>query len=219
MLLSTVFVAALPLLVTAAPTNDYGDACKRPTTTTTTTTTTTASSTAAPTNTPFTVISARSGSPVHLIPMEAYNRNITLGLGPSSYCPNPNLHCPPGTTTTFIVNDDVDVPGGQLLYVTARGALSYTAPHSGAIPPGAVSTGFVYEPGPSYGHFSFSGLGATGFLACPVAGAGTYGPFQVFAGIPDLGDADVPNHNVSQCLGFSALASPAAGPGAWEYTR
>lgn len=65
------------------------------------------------------------------------------------------------------------VPGGQQLYVTVRGALSYTRAHSGAIPPGAATVGFMNEPGPSYGHFSFNGLGATGFVACPVAGAST----------------------------------------------
>lgn len=103
MLFSAALVAALPLLVAAAPTKDHGDACPRSPPSSTTSTTT--SVTAAATPTPFTAISARSASPVHLRQIEAYNRNITIGLGPSSYCPDVVTDCPAGTTTTFIVND------------------------------------------------------------------------------------------------------------------
>jgi hypothetical protein len=118
MLLSAVLVAAIPLLATAAPAKDNGDTCHHPIHTTKTTNTTatssTASSTAAPTNSPFSAISARSASPVHLLPLEAYNRNITLGLGPSSYCPKPANHCPPGTGTVFIVNHGAAALGNFL---------------------------------------------------------------------------------------------------------
>jgi hypothetical protein len=55
-------------------------------------------------------------------------------------------------------------------------------------------------------------FGATGFIACPTVNGGIY---QVLA---NLKNATAPMGNVSQCLGFDALAADAPGLGAWEYT-
>ena len=168
------------------------------------------SSYAAPTPTPtpapgssyFGVISSRSASPIHLLPLTARNGKFYLGAGaPTSYCP-PNLPagaCPAGDSTVFSGGDGtlglgVVVPGGQQVYVAANGELSYTLPHSAAIPAGAVVDQFSKTaPGAhNLGTLSFE----TGFVACPVGGSGqgyqVYGQNQGFEASSD-------------CLGFSAL--------------
>lgn len=55
-------------------------------------------------STKFSVMSARSGSPIHLLPMNAAHGNFWLGESPSTFCPEPVEKvsgCPPGTTTRF----------------------------------------------------------------------------------------------------------------------
>lgn len=113
---------------------------------------------------------------------------------------------------TFPSKSD-EVPGGQMVYVAPDGSLSYTVAHSASIPPGSATTTFTHTPSnPSTGQlgtFGFTGLGATGFVACPLAGGSAY---QVFA--------DVSGKDWSQCIGFDALTSDytAAPVAAWEYT-
>lgn len=64
--------------------------------------------------------------------------------------------------------------------------------------------------------FGFTGLGATGFVACPLTNGSA--PWQIFAAVPGLDDKGVPGGNVSACLGFDALAETySEGPAAWEY--
>jgi hypothetical protein len=51
---------------------------------------------------PYTVMSARSGMPVHLLPMQARGFNFYLGGSPAVYCPQPPVtSCPSGETTIF----------------------------------------------------------------------------------------------------------------------
>lgn len=51
---------------------------------------------------PYGVISARSGSPVHLLPMQAREQNFYLGGSPATYCPQPPVtNCPSGMDTIF----------------------------------------------------------------------------------------------------------------------
>jgi hypothetical protein len=166
------------------------------------------SSYAAPSPTPapgsnyFGVIAARSASPIHLLPLTARNGKFYLGAGaPTSYCPPglPAGACPSGDNTVFSGGDGllglgVVVPGGQQVYVAKNGELSYTVPHSAAIPEGAVVDQFSKTaPGSNnLGTLDFE----TGFVACPVGGDGqgyqVYGQNQGFEASSD-------------CLGFSAL--------------
>lgn len=109
----------------------------------------------------------------------------------------------------ILVSLDVEVPGGQQLYVQKNGALAYTIPHSGAVPEGSYTSGFGYLENPHEGEvstWSFTGAGgATGLLACKTKD----GEYQVFA--------NVKGFQQTGCLGFDAAATKVKGPGAWEY--
>ncbi|KAL9595215.1 MAG: hypothetical protein Q9219_006581 [cf. Caloplaca sp. 3 TL-2023] len=174
--------------------------------------------------TPFGVIAARSASPIHLQPVNANGRAFWIGKDTATYCPLTNsTQCPTGTDTAFIVSGggaslDSQVPGGQLIYVAPSGALGFTQAHSAAFPTGSALQIFnatSAQSNGSLGVFTFEGLGATGFLACPVAADG---PYQVFADVDGLSDQDVPGGCKDECLGFGALTAPYGdGPAAWQY--
>ncbi|KAH8431953.1 putative IgE binding protein [Aspergillus melleus] len=187
---SSLFSFALPLLAAAAPTQDANPA--------------------------FGVMSSRSASPVHLLPMNAAGQHFYLGGQPSTYCPLPDgKGCPPGTSTVFAPGGgslNVMVPGGQQVYVNPDGALSFTQAHSAYIPPGSAQGPFKYEPGENFGHYTFNGWGASGFMACPTEDE----RWQVFAAIQN---ATVPSGDVGDCLGFSAMAVTGnQTAAAWQYT-
>ncbi|KAI5460444.1 hypothetical protein BGZ63DRAFT_424950 [Mariannaea sp. PMI_226] len=75
-----------------------------------------------------------------------YRRFIIGAASPSTYCGSSDRRqCPPGNTT--LVNGDMtflaaSVPGGQFIYVDARGAISYPSAHSSLRPPGSKIGGF-----------------------------------------------------------------------------
>ncbi|KAB8273009.1 hypothetical protein BDV30DRAFT_211330 [Aspergillus minisclerotigenes] len=170
---------------------------------------------AAPENPPFGVMSARSASPIHLLPMTASGQKFYLGGKTQSYCPLPeSKDCPPGTETVFSPGGyglNVNVPGGQQVYVDPQGALSFTQAHSAYIPEGSAVGPFTYKPGEQWGYYSFNGWGASGFMACPTED----NRWQVFAAVQN---ATVPKGNVADCLGFNALAPKAAKEAAaWQY--
>ena len=102
------------------------------------------------------------------------------------------------------------------MYITPGGEIGYTVPHSGLIPPRTLNCPFSYTkaPGAYIGRLLMfdAPFGATGLMACPTR---TQGIYQVFA---NLQNATVPLGNVSQCLGFDALAADVPDIGAWEYT-
>ncbi len=106
------------------------------------------------------------------------------------------------------------MPGGQQLFVTPHGEIGYTQAHSAYIPSGSVLCPFTYykELNAPVGVLSTQAFGARGFMACPTGGD----TWQVFA---NLNNATVPQRNVSECLGFDALAIDSTqNYAAWEYT-
>ena len=106
---------------------------------------------------------------------------------------------------------DVEVPGGQQIYVDPSGALSFTQAHSAFIPAGSALGGLQYEAGQPWSHYTFNGWGASGFMACPTDD----NRWQVYAAMQN---ATVPSGNVDDCLGFSAMALTYTGPvPAWQY--
>jgi hypothetical protein len=152
----------------------------------------------------FGVISARSASPVHLLPLQARGGKFYLGGGPpSSYCPVEVVGdaCPPGNTTVLVGGDKtlslgVVVPGGQEVYIGPDGAMSYTVAHSVFVPEGSVRDQWSREapatPTQGFGYLNFE----TGFVACPSAGNAT--DYQVF------GQVDSATFG-PDCLGFNML--------------
>ncbi|CAN9392346.1 unnamed protein product [Alternaria alternata] len=146
----------------------------------------------------FGVISSRSASPIHLLPLTARGNKFYLGGGATQ------LLLPGRTLSLGVV-----VPGGQQVYVAPDGALSYTTAHSAAIPAGSEQTGFSRTApanGNAFGYLNFD----TGFVACPAANVTADG-YQVFGQVASgatFGD---------DCLGFSALTVAVDQPGAWQY--
>ncbi|KAJ6113396.1 hypothetical protein N7523_006713 [Penicillium sp. IBT 18751x] len=192
-------------------------------------------------NAPFSVTAARSGSEIHFLPLTASGGHFWLGGKSQTYCPSSvGASCGKQDDTIIYGGNalDVVVPGGQQIYVDASGALSFTVPHSGYIPAGSSTGPFKYTPGASFGTWTYSGQGASGFMACPVPQApssssatpsATATPssvarrsaqpskWQVYAA---LQNATVPSGQVSDCLGFDALATGlniTSDQLAWEY--
>jgi hypothetical protein len=179
---------------------------------------------ATPANSPITLMSVRSASPIQYGQINASGQGFWIGKNTATYCPSgvSGLDCSTVNNSTTVVETGAvntasgaslydEVPGGQQLYVAKNGAVGYTIAHSAAIPSGAYTTGFVYTPpasGQPYGHLSFNAGGATGFLACPTTASGY--PYQIYA--------DVKGANTTNCLGFDAFAIPYTGAPAWQYT-
>ncbi|OQE28377.1 hypothetical protein PENSTE_c003G04326 [Penicillium steckii] len=183
------FALALPLLAAAAPVEQA--------------------------NPNFSVMAVRSASPIHYTQLNAAGQKFWLGGKTSSYCPHiDGLECPAGNQTVLASGGnalDVEVPGGQQVYVDPSGALSFTQAHSASIPPNSAVGSLSYVPGKPWAHYTFNGWNATGLMACPTED----NRWQVYAAMKN---ATVPQGNVGDCLGFSALALPYKGDvPAWQY--
>ncbi|KAH0550886.1 hypothetical protein GP486_007750 [Trichoglossum hirsutum] len=100
--------------------------------------------------------------------IEASAQGLYIGLnGPSTYCPSPPVpidQCPAGKETVFagLVSMDVEVPGGQMVYVDPAGVVGFTQAHSAFMPVGSTTGGFAYCS--KSRTLVFKGMG---FLACP----------------------------------------------------
>ncbi|KAK8183439.1 IgE-binding protein [Phyllosticta capitalensis] len=159
-------------------------------------------------------LSARSASPIHLQSINAAESAFWIGKPTSSYCPESVVeNCPAGNETIFAGGDntlflDVEVPGGQQVYVKPDGSLTYTVAHSAYMPEGSKSTGFHLNNGTSS-----SGLGSLtyglGWVACPTGNSTTGFPYQIYAAFV----------NKTGCLGFDFLTSNVLTDkvGAWQY--
>ncbi|KAJ5242043.1 uncharacterized protein N7469_000370 [Penicillium citrinum] len=175
----------------------------------------------------FGVTAARSGSPIHFLPLTASGSHFYLGGKSQTYTPE-GVPLNKATNDTILTGShylDVVVPGGQEIYVDASGALSFTQPHSAYIPEGSSEGPFKYTPGKDGGLGSWSY--GNGFIACPTSNA-TATPYsrrraasaakwQVFSAQKN---ATVPTGNINDCLGFDALTVPintTITQPAWEY--
>ncbi|KAI1450541.1 hypothetical protein F5Y02DRAFT_117842 [Annulohypoxylon stygium] len=136
--------------------------------------------------------------------------------GTSAYCPDEveGLDCSayPGSKTVFTGGNDtlyldVAVPGGQQVYIAADGSLSYTVPHSGALPEGANATGWRREMSESFGAPIVLGNNNQFWAICPVTeGEPRERTYQVFVGLGGEG-----------CLNTGVRTYTSSGPDAWEY--
>ena len=98
----------------------------------------------------------------------------------------------------------------NLLYVSANGALGFTAPNATAYPAGFIQGAFTatFDTSPDgSGRFYFLELTSTeevtalDWLACPIS---KKGPWQVFVDFEWLADDDVPGNCVEECEKFNA---------------
>ncbi|MCJ1359730.1 MAG: hypothetical protein MMC33_009732 [Icmadophila ericetorum] len=129
---------------------------------------------------------------------------------PSTYCPTsvvPNGTCPAGTQTVFANGGsalDVEVPGGQQVYIAPSGLLTYTRAHSSSYPPGSQFGGF----GALDGEYVITSPAGQGWLACPSSQvAQAYQIYADRAGHPD------------GCTDITLLLHSYTGPfAAWQYT-
>jgi len=161
----------------------------------------------------FTLLAARSASPIHLRPINAYQEGFWIGEPTQSYCPEQvGSGCPKGDTTTVAATTEsssismgVIVPGGQQVYIDpTNGAVKYTIPHSAYTPPGSIYDGWTLtESSNGVNFLSY----VDGIIFCPGTDDNTY---QMFASGPNTTFG--PN-----CLGASLVASNASEAGAWEY--
>ncbi|KAJ6150923.1 hypothetical protein N7470_007517 [Penicillium chermesinum] len=171
---------------------------------------------------PFSVTALRSGSPIHFAPLNAAGDRFYLGGKTVTFCP-----------------DDVGVPATRCLRTpsslppapcpsTWTSLAPWASPPltQSLCPPGSELGPFSYKPN-AFGNGNSEWTFGDGFMACPVPSNATASAstrrirrgaapvYQVFAA---RDDAFVPTGNVSDCLGFDALAVPANGTqGAWQY--
>ncbi|KAJ5321408.1 hypothetical protein N7476_004410 [Penicillium atrosanguineum] len=160
-------------------------------------------------NAPFGVTAAHSGSDIHFLPLTASGGHFWLGGKSQTYCPS-SVGASCGKQDDAIIYGgnalDVIVPGGQQIYVDGSGALSFTG-----------ASGFMACPVPQAPSSSSATPSAT---ATPLtAGRRSAQPsqWQVYAA---LQNATVPSGQVSDCLGFDALAmglNVTSDQLAWEY--
>ncbi|OJJ67902.1 hypothetical protein ASPBRDRAFT_47403 [Aspergillus brasiliensis CBS 101740] len=171
----------------------------------------------------FTVMSIRSGSPIQYLPLTAADTNFYLGGTTSTACPESVAEydaCPPGNETVIDYSNYLSSDYIQEIYVDPTGALKFVEAHTTYMPTGASTSTFCYTPGTTFGHWTYTGLGATGFMACPVDEDEEVngGAYQVFAA---MANATVPSGDVSDCLGFDAVAvewvSTGGSAAAWQY--
>ncbi|KAL8747140.1 MAG: hypothetical protein Q9184_007645 [Pyrenodesmia sp. 2 TL-2023] len=186
---------------------------------------------------PFTIKAYNSESAIHLMNITASYNKFWVGNVTGNRCPPPAVtkdapwaksnECPAGNETALEVTGtgeahlDVVVKGGQAIYLGPHAQLRFN--NAGVpLPADAIRMEFALSvnpipPSPEVSAFIYSGVGkASGYLACPVA---PEGPWQVFADLASIQNSWVPSGDVSDCIGFDALAmnytSPT--PAAYEY--
>ncbi|KAL2007415.1 hypothetical protein VTN00DRAFT_8853 [Thermoascus crustaceus] len=194
-------VSLLPLLAAAAPTNSTLAARQD--------------------KTPFTLSADRQGNAIHGLDINASGFGFWVGGSPATFCP-PDKKCPEGKQTVFAPSGnalDVLVDRGQNIYIDQNGALRYTQAGQPDLPKDVMGGPFIYAPGSPSGHFGFTGSGATGWMACPLAkqvnGQNVY---QVFVNMPS---AKPPTGNHADCIPFDGKATEWKGKdgekGAYQY--
>ncbi|KAI1460308.1 hypothetical protein F4805DRAFT_454733 [Annulohypoxylon moriforme] len=139
-----------------------------------------------------------------------------INNGTSAYCPDEveELDCSlyPGTRTVFSGGNDtlfldVGVPGGQQVYIAKDGSLSYTGPHSGAIPEGSTVTGWQRQQSESFGAPIVLANNNHFWNLCPVSeGEPRERTYQVYVGQTQKG-----------CVNTGVRTYTTEGPNAWEY--
>ncbi|KAI1454245.1 hypothetical protein F4805DRAFT_328731 [Annulohypoxylon moriforme] len=151
-------------------------------------------------------------------PINANNGKFWINKDTTAECPDniEGLDCSayPGTDTVFgggngTISLNVGVPGGQQVYIAEDGSLSYTIPHSGALPNGSIATGFSRSRSESFGAPVNLYNSGRFWLICPVGeGEPREKAYQLFVETEDR----------EGCYGTQIRTYRADGISAWEYS-
>ncbi|KAF2724331.1 hypothetical protein K431DRAFT_291832 [Polychaeton citri CBS 116435] len=169
----------------------------------------------------FSLLAARSASPIHFQPIAATGQHFYIGKKSTAYCPDSVRKqggCPnkkgAEIHAAFAGGDGylslaVVVPGGQQVYIDpATGLLGFTQAHSASMPTGAITDGWNLQENVISGN---SGIlnNKHNLLACPCAAEGD-GVYKIYASIDGVKFSD-------DCLGFNGIAANQTKAGAWQY--
>ena len=170
----------------------------------------------------FTLAAANpANSKVDGVAVNACGFQWNVGGSTCSYCPEQVGSCPAGNTTVVTYGGgstglSTNVPGGQALYVDAKGTVGYTQAHSAAMPPNATLPGFAaYADGGGLVNIASGGYG---WAACPPTAAGGGGGANAAYTLIAL-TADN-KKQYSYCIPVNLKIKPVAKGtvGAWQYT-
>ncbi|KAL4888614.1 hypothetical protein BDV59DRAFT_137403 [Aspergillus ambiguus] len=168
---------------------------------------------------PFTLNIRWSNSPLSG-PLNANGGSLWTGKPTASTCPDTVPHCKTVNATSFTAQDgklflNAIVPGGQQVYVSPQGQLTYTQPHSASIPAGSL-TNLV----------SWSGAAGSSFLnpfltfwLCDTDAASA-DKWRVWLEYTNGTTGAITNNGsngVNACTRISLEAKPYQGTAAWEF--
>ncbi|CZR58129.1 uncharacterized protein PAC_08020 [Phialocephala subalpina] len=137
----------------------------------------------------FASTALHSGSPIQATSVQANGKQFFIGKPGSAYCPEgvSGLECSNYGNQTFFsyslstsgLGLATSLPGGQLVYISSQGALSYTTPHSGFIPSDSYTSPFQFTAQSDSGTVGKLNFENEDFFACPVQDEA--GVYQIFA--------------------------------------
>lgn len=125
--------------------------------------------------TPFSLTASNPGIPIDGKAVTACGRHWTIDGTTCTYCPDEVGDCPPGDITAVNTGADggasmnVEVPGGQRVYLDPYWNMGYTQAHSASIPPGSLISGFAAYSGGGFVNLNGNGYG---WVACPPTSPG-----------------------------------------------
>lgn len=171
--------------------------------------------------TPFTLTASNpAAAAVDGLAVNACGLRWNVGGPLCTYCPSDVVpSCPAGTSTVVTAGSssaaayamDVEVPGGQQIYLDASWAVGYTQAHSAYLPSGSLQGGLVAYAGDSGGLVNLNS-GGWGWAVC--APTGTNSGYTLYA-------ANSTNQAaLAGCTPVNLkVAAQASGTvGAWQYT-
>ncbi|GIJ85282.1 hypothetical protein Asppvi_004138 [Aspergillus pseudoviridinutans] len=164
---------------------------------------------------PFTLNVRWSNSPLKG-PLNANAGAFWIGKPTASFCPENVAGCSAVNTTSFVaqgsklfLNDAV--PGGQQVYISPQGQLTYTVPHSANIPEGSLTDLPVFSTN------SFLNPFLTLWLCSDDKDAKQW---KVWAEYTDAATGSITNNGSNgsnACTRIALEAQPYTGPKAWEF--
>jgi hypothetical protein len=154
---------------------------------------------------------------IHGQPVTACGLKLWVGGATCAYCPSavPPPSCPAGTSTVILPAAeamDVEVPGGQQMFLDPQWFVGYTQAHSAAVPVGSTRGGLVAYQG---GGFININAGALGWKSCFSTASGGGGGRWTLVSYNASSQ-----HLYTQCpsVQLKVKIQPSNVFGAWQYT-